>query len=210
MSQNDFQVRPLAGAAGAEVTGIDLADSLDDAAFAAIEEAFDIHGVLLVRNQNITPSQQIAFAEHFGQIEINYNSAKYGLPDRPQIYVISNVTEGGKPIGSRRAGENWHSDMIYSAKPPRATMLYALEVPALHGLTLGDTAFRTPPPHGTPCRNRCSANERASSVFSTSPAASVLSDQIPKLLPVTRQFVTRSYAHIQGRDGRSLCISRRL
>ena len=141
MTQNDFQVRPLAGAAGAEVTGIDLANALDDTAFAAIEEAFDIHGVLLVRNQNITPSQQIAFAERFGQIEINYNSAKYGLPDRPQIYVISNVTEGGKPIGSRRAGENWHSDMIYSAKPPRATMLYALEVPALHGLTLGDTAF---------------------------------------------------------------------
>lgn len=141
MTQNDFQIRPLAGAAGAEVTGIDLADSLDDATFAAIEEAFDTHGVLLVRNQNITPGQQIAFAERFGQIEINYNSAKYGLPDRPQIYVISNVTEGGKPIGSRRAGENWHSDMIYSAKPPRATMLYALEVPTLHELTLGDTAF---------------------------------------------------------------------
>jgi taurine dioxygenase len=131
----------MTAAAGVEVTGIDLAQPLDDTVFAAIEEAFDAHGVLVVRNQNITPAQQIAFARCFGRIEINYNSEKYGLPGCPEIYVISNVTEDGKPIGSRRAGENWHSDMIYSAKPPRATMLYALEVPALHGLTLGDTAF---------------------------------------------------------------------
>lgn len=141
MTKNDFRIRPMAAAAGVEVIGIDLTDPLDDATFSVIEEAFDTRGVLVVRNQNITPSQQLAFARRFGQIEINYNSAKYGLPDCPEIYVISNVTEGGKPIGSRRAGENWHSDMIYSAKPPRATMLYALEVPALHGLILGDTAF---------------------------------------------------------------------
>jgi taurine dioxygenase len=141
MARNDFRIRPVTGAAGVEVTGIDLADTLDEDSFAAIEEAFDLHGVLVVRDQDITPSLQLAFARRFGQIEINYNSAKYGLRDCPEIYVISNVTEGGKPIGSRRAGENWHSDMIYAATPPRATMLYALEVPALHGLTLGDTAF---------------------------------------------------------------------
>ena len=141
MARNSIRIRPMTGAAGVEVTGVDLAGSLDDATFAAIEEAFDSQGVLVVRDQRITPSQQLAFASRFGQIEINYNSGKYGLPDSPEIYVISNVTEDGKPIGSRRAGENWHSDMIYSVKPPRATMLYALEVPELHGLTLGDTAF---------------------------------------------------------------------
>ena len=77
----------------------------------------------------------------FGDIEVNYNSGKYGLPEHPEIYRISNITKDEKPIGSRRAGENWHSDMIYSARPPRATMLYAIEVPELHGLMLGDTAF---------------------------------------------------------------------
>jgi taurine dioxygenase len=55
--------------------------------------------------------------------------------------VVSNVTEDGRPIGIRRAGENWHSDMCYSARPPRGTMLYALEVPDLRGLALGDTEF---------------------------------------------------------------------
>jgi taurine dioxygenase len=95
----------------------------------------------VVRDQRITPAQQLAFARRFGDIEINYHSAKYGLPEHPEIYKLSNITKDGKPIGSRRAGENWHSDMIYSPRPPRATMLHAIEVPELHGLTLGDTAF---------------------------------------------------------------------
>jgi taurine dioxygenase len=55
--------------------------------------------------------------------------------------VLSNITEDGRPIGVRRAGENWHSDMCYTARPPRGTMLYAIEIPDLYGLTLGDTEF---------------------------------------------------------------------
>ena len=55
--------------------------------------------------------------------------------------MVSNVTEDGRPIGVRRAGENWHSDMCYTARPPRGTILYALEIPDLHGLSLGDTEF---------------------------------------------------------------------
>jgi taurine dioxygenase len=141
MASNGIRISPMDAAAGAEITGVDLARPLDDATFAEIEASFDTHGVIVVRDQTITPAQQLAFALRFGDIELNYNSSTYGLPDHPEIYLISNVTKDGKPIGSRRAGENWHSDMIYSAKPPRATMLYALEVPQLHGLTLGDTAF---------------------------------------------------------------------
>jgi taurine dioxygenase len=102
---------------------------------------FDRSGLVVFRNQSITPAQQLAFARRFGDIEVNYNSAKYGVPEQPEIDMISNITKDGKPIGSRRAGENWHSDMIYSMRPPRATMLYAVEVPELQGLTLGDTAF---------------------------------------------------------------------
>jgi alpha-ketoglutarate-dependent taurine dioxygenase len=141
MPNKGIRIRPMDAAAGAEVTGVDLARPLDEATFADIEAAFDTHGVIVVRDQNITPAQQLVFALRFGEIDVNYNSSTYGLPDHPEIYLISNITKDGKLIGSRRAGENWHSDMIYSAKPPRATMLYALEVPELHGLMLGDTAF---------------------------------------------------------------------
>ena len=59
----------------------------------------------------------------------------------PEIAVVANAIENGAPIGVRRAGERWHSDMCYSARPPRGTMLYALEIPELHDLPLGDTEF---------------------------------------------------------------------
>jgi taurine dioxygenase len=63
------------------------------------------------------------------------------VPGSPEIVVVFNITEDGRPIGVRHAGENWHSDMCYAARPPRGTMLYALEIPELHGLTVGDTEF---------------------------------------------------------------------
>ena len=141
MSLSSIGIRSLGPVAASEITGIDLAQPLDEPTFAAIEAAFDRSGVIVIREQAITPAQLITLARRFGEIEVNYNSAQYGLPEHPEIYKISNITKDGKPIGSRRAGENWHSDMIYSARPPRATMLHAIEVPQLHGLTLGDTAF---------------------------------------------------------------------
>ena len=63
------------------------------------------------------------------------------MPSSSEIVVVSNVTEDGSPIGVRRAGENWHSDMCYASRPPRGMMLYALEIPELFGLTLGETEF---------------------------------------------------------------------
>jgi taurine dioxygenase len=63
------------------------------------------------------------------------------VPGSPEIVIVSNVTEAGQPIGVRRAGENWHSDMCYAPRPPRGTMLYALEIPDLFGLSLGNTEF---------------------------------------------------------------------
>jgi len=141
MPWSRMRMRSLGAVAGTEITGLDLATPLDERTFAEIEATFDRSGVIVIRDQRITPAQQLAFARRFGDIEINYHSAKYGLPEHPEIYKLSNITKDGKPIGSRRAGENWHSDMIYSPRPPRATMLHAIEVPELHGLTLGDTAF---------------------------------------------------------------------
>jgi taurine dioxygenase len=126
---------------GAEIRGVDLARPIDDVTFAAIERAYDAHGVIFFRDQRITPQQQVAFTRRFGAIEFNIFGERWSVPGSPEIVVVSNITEDGRPIGVRRAGENWHSDMCYTARPPRGTMLYALEVPDLFGLTLGDTEF---------------------------------------------------------------------
>ena len=136
-----IEVVPTGAALGAEIRGVDLAEPIDDATFAAIEGAYDEHGVIFFRGQRITPSEQVAFTRRFGAIEFNIFGERWSVPGSPEIVVVSNITEDGRPIGVRRAGENWHSDMCYAPRPPRGTMLYALEVPELLGLTLGDTEF---------------------------------------------------------------------
>jgi len=136
-----IEVVPTGAALGAEIRGVDLAEPIDDVTFAAIERAYDEHGVIFFRGQRITPPEQVAFTRRFGAIEFNIFGERWSVPGSPEIVVVSNITEDGRPIGVRRAGENWHSDMCYAARPPRGTMLYALEVPELLGLTLGDTEF---------------------------------------------------------------------
>jgi taurine dioxygenase len=135
------EVRPTGAAAGAEVLGVDLAKPLDSAGFAPVRAALDQYGVIVLRDQKITPDDQIAFTRHFGEPEVNYNAKRFGISGSQMIYVISNIVAGDKPVGTRRAGETWHTDMSYAKRPAMVTMLYAVEVPTLHGLTLGDTAF---------------------------------------------------------------------
>jgi taurine dioxygenase len=136
-----IEIIPTGAALGAEIRGVDLAKPIDDATFAVIERAYNEYGVIFFRGQQITPPQQVAFTRRFGEIEFNIFGERWSVSSSPEIVVVSNVTENGRPIGVRRAGENWHSDMCYTARPPRGTMLYALEIPSLFGLPLGDTEF---------------------------------------------------------------------
>jgi taurine dioxygenase len=125
---------------GHEIRGVDLSQPLTDAAFAPIEKAFDDIGVVLFRNQKLTPEQHIAFSRRFGKLEI-YPIANYLLPGHPEIFVVSNIVENGKPIGMGDAGRVWHTDMHFTPNPARCSLLYALEVPHRNGEPLGDTCF---------------------------------------------------------------------
>ena len=136
-----IEIIPTGAALGAEIRAVDLAKPIDDATFAVIERTYNECGVIFFRGQQITPPQQVAFTRRFGEIEFNIFGERWSVSGSPEIVVVSNVTEDGRPIGVRRAGENWHSDMCYTARPPRGTMLYALEIPDLFGLPLGDTEF---------------------------------------------------------------------
>ena len=135
------EIIPTNAVLGAEIRGVDLARVLDDATFYEIERAFNTYAVIFFRDQRITPPQQVALTRRFSEIEFNVFGERRSVPGSTEIVVVSNATEDGRPIGVRRAGENWHSDMCYTARPPRGTMLYALEIPDLFGLTLGDTEF---------------------------------------------------------------------
>jgi taurine dioxygenase len=134
-------VHPSGCAAGAEITGFNLANELNDMNFAVIQNALDEHGVIYLRNQALTPEQQVAFTERFGEPDVNFNALRFGVDGSPTIFRISNIMENGEAIGTRRAGETWHTDMSYAKQPALATMLYAVEIPTLHGMPLGGTGF---------------------------------------------------------------------
>jgi taurine dioxygenase len=136
-----IQIVPTGPAVGAQIRGVDLSRPLDEATFGEVEAAFDAHGVIVIRGQTITPATQIAFGRRFGEVMPNFNAEVHGVAGHPELFVVSNIVEGERPIGARRVGETWHSDMCYAAQPPRATLLHALEIPELYGLTLGDTEF---------------------------------------------------------------------
>lgn len=134
------EVIPVDAPIGAEIRGVDLSQDLDDETFAAVEAAFNEHSVIWFRRQTVTAEQQVAFSERFGKIEVNAFN-KFALPDNPKVLIVSNIKEDGKDIGYADAGSHWHTDMSYTATPPRMTLLYAIEVPEENGKPLGDTLF---------------------------------------------------------------------
>ncbi len=133
-------IRDSGAPLGHEISGVDLTRPLDDSTFAGIEKAFNNCGVVVIRDQNLTPAQQVAFTRRFGEVE-RYPVGSFGLPGQDEILVVSNIIEEGKPIGLIDAGRNWHSDMLFTQRPPRCSLLYCLEVPHQDDKIFGDTLF---------------------------------------------------------------------
>jgi taurine dioxygenase len=135
-----MQVVPSKNVIGAEIRDIDLAQPLSDADFSAIEAAFNTYAVICFPQQHLDEAQLVAFARRFGEVEKIFLK-HYAHPRVPEIMYVSNIKENGRDIGHADAGRVWHTDMSYTARPPRATLLYALEVPMENGVALGDTQF---------------------------------------------------------------------
>ena len=124
-----IEVRPIAGALGAELLGVDMARALDDEAVAEVRQALLDHLVIFLRDQQATPQQQVAFARRFGQ-PIEYPQLK-GLPEAPLITAVVKLEHERNNFGGI-----WHSDTTYLAEPPMGSMLLAREVPPYGGDTM--------------------------------------------------------------------------
>ncbi len=133
-------VKPSGETLGATVEGIDLGCPLAGADFAAILRALGEYGVLRFPGQRLDAVQLKAFAVRFGSLEINVAGA-FQEPGHPEVMILSNIVEDGRPIGARDAGQDWHTDMSYSATIAFANVLYALKVPTRAGRPLGGTEF---------------------------------------------------------------------
>ena len=119
---------PLSGAMGAEIRGADLRD-VDDDTFADIHKILLDHGMIYFRDQDITPTQQLAFAKRWG--EPHFHPYMPGLPDHPEIIEIVK-----NPEDTHTFGGQWHTDQMFTPTPAMGTMLYAKEVPEAGGDTL--------------------------------------------------------------------------
>jgi taurine dioxygenase len=135
-----IQVKSSGSVLGAEITGADLTQPLDDATFAQIRAAFYRHEVIYFRGQALSDEEQIHFTARFGELR-KLKLASQAHVVNPEIFVVSNIVKDGKPIGSYDAGSLWHTDGAYLANPHAISALRALEVPAQDGRTLGDTHF---------------------------------------------------------------------
>ena len=133
-------VTPSGAALGARITGVDLSKPVDQATFEAIEAALHEHEVVVFPGQVLTPEQHITFSRQFGELEHHLREDRC-RPGYPELFVVSNIIENGKPIGSTDAGFFWHSDLCYAAEPSRGSLFYAHEIPMQDGEPKGDTLF---------------------------------------------------------------------
>ena len=136
-----IKVKRSSAPLGAEIQGIDLSRHIDDATFREIVDLFHEHEVVFFRDQKLTPEQHVAFSRRFGELE-HHVRTDCCRPGFPELFVVSNILENGKPIGSQDAGLFWHSDLCYLKEPSRGSLFYAHEVPAdARGNPIGDTLF---------------------------------------------------------------------
>lgn len=124
-----IRTRPIAGAVGAEIEGVDLAGDLGDDAIREIRQALVNHGVIFFRNQSLSPETLIAAGRRFGPL--NVHPIYKPLPGHPEILPV--VKEAGDAMN---IGNSWHSDVSFLEKPSMGSLLYAVEVPPYGGDTI--------------------------------------------------------------------------
>lgn len=130
---------PITNVLGATVQGANLAQPLSAGDFAAVLDALGRYGVLCFKQQSISPQNLRDFSARFGGLQRGVSGIHE--PGFPEISVLSNVIENGKPIGLPDAGQDWHTDMSYNDTIGFVNVLHAIKVPHRDGRALGDTLF---------------------------------------------------------------------
>ena len=136
-----MKVIPSGEALGASIEGLDLAKPLPPAEVQDVLQALGKYGVVRFPRQELSGRQLRDFAAQLGDLEINVGSAGYQEPGIPEVMILSNIVENGRPIGLADAGQGWHTDMSYSRMIAFANVLYGIKIPKRNGTALGATQF---------------------------------------------------------------------
>jgi taurine dioxygenase len=127
-----FSITPLTPHTGAEVVGLDFTELVEPEACATLNRAFADHHVLVMRDQHFTPNQFKVAAQVFGELQI-HDKKEHHVPGHPDVYYVSNdeIVNGRRII----PGETFHTDHSNHPRPPKATMLFAVDLPSSGGDT---------------------------------------------------------------------------
>jgi taurine dioxygenase len=136
-----MKIIPSGESLGAAIEGLNLARPLPPAALEAVVQALGKYGVVRFPRQELTGLQLRDFAAQLGDLEINVASHAYQEPGVPEVMILSNIVENGKPLGLSDAGQGWHTDMSYSRMVAFANVLYGIKIPRRDGKALGATQF---------------------------------------------------------------------
>ena len=129
MEYTTIDVCPASGALGAEIHGVDLREPFSVETFQDIRQAFWDHSVIFFRDQDLSPEQHIAFAERWG--DINVNRFFKHVDGYPKVAEVRK-----EPDQKKNIGRSWHTDHSYDQIPAMASILYGKEVPDVGGDTL--------------------------------------------------------------------------
>jgi taurine dioxygenase len=125
---------------GVRIEGIDLSKAINERQFATILSALGEYGVLCFPKQTLDARALKAFSEKFGTLQ-GSPTGTYCEPDVPEVMLLSNIVENGKPIGLADAGQDWHTDMSYNDVVGFTNVLYGIKIPHRDGKPLGNTVF---------------------------------------------------------------------
>lgn len=131
-----LEIQPVGYALGARVSGVDLSRPLAPDVLQQIKAAWIRHLVLVFPGQQLDPDSLIAFTRHFGELD-NYDSQPFNrLPGWDQVMLLSNKPIDGKLPAGAYNGQNWHTDLSYTLRPAKATLVHCIEKPAVGGDTM--------------------------------------------------------------------------
>ena len=132
-----FEVTPLHPQFGCEIKGVTLEEAVSDSVFPMIYDAFLRYQLILFRDVDLPPATQVALARRFGEVQVHVMNQYHGYTDHPEIYVLSNLDENGRPNGKHpdKGTLFWHTDGSWRPTPGLATMMYSERVPEAGGHT---------------------------------------------------------------------------
>lgn len=132
----NIAIQPIGYALGAKITGVDLSRPLGDDVVAQIKAAWTRYLVVVFPEQDLDPERLIAFTRHFGDLD-SYDSQPFNRhPEHDQVMLLSNKPVNGKLPAGAYNGQNWHTDLSYTLRPAKATLVYCIEKPSVGGDTM--------------------------------------------------------------------------